>query len=126
MGYSSQKISRNRASRRLDFGKLRTPTVHAESLIFLDVLKTPETRQEVHSFHAKRRLLAPPYDPYEETPMKADKGIAQEPCCLGTVLEEEARAAGRAAKEEAKALGKRLRKARTFISDHCPSGCHGL
>ena len=98
-------------------------TEKLKSLIFLDVLKTPETRQEVHSFHAKRRLLAPPYDPYEETPIK---GIAQEPCCLGTVLEEEARAAGRAAKEEAKALGKRLLKARTFISDHCPSGCHGL
>ena len=31
-------------------------------------MKTPETREEVHSFHTKRRLLDPPYDPYEAAP----------------------------------------------------------
>ena len=31
-------------------------------------MKTLETREEVHSIHAKRRLLDPPYDPYEAAP----------------------------------------------------------
>ena len=59
-------------------------------------MKTPETREEVHSFHAKRRLLEPPYDPYEETPKASRR-------CLGEALEEEAVAARRAAEEETRA-----------------------
>ena len=59
-------------------------------------MKTPETREEVHSFHAKRRLLEPPYDPYEVTPQASRRS-------LGTALEEEAIAARRAAEEEARA-----------------------
>ena len=59
-------------------------------------LKTPETREEVHSFHAKRRLLDPPYDPYEAAPKASRRS-------LGAALEEEALAARRAAVEEAKA-----------------------
>ena len=60
-------------------------------------MKTPETREEVHSFHAKRRLLAPPYAPYKEAP-KASRRTS-----LGTALEEEAVAARRAAVEDARA-----------------------
>ena len=55
-------------------------------------MKTPETREEVHSFHAKRRLLEPPYDPYKETPKASRRS-------LGEALEEEAVAARRAAED---------------------------
>ena len=59
-------------------------------------MKTPETREEVHSFHAKRRLLEPPYDPYKEAPKASRRS-------LGEALEEEAVVARRAAEEEARA-----------------------
>ena len=57
-------------------------------------MRTPETRQEVHSYNAKRRMLNPPYDPYEAAPKASRRS-------LGAVLEEEALAARHAAVEEA-------------------------
>ena len=59
-------------------------------------MKTPETRQEVHSFHVKRRLLDPPYDPYEERPRTAPRSLL-------TTMEDVAKAAQRAEREEAAA-----------------------
>ena len=68
-------------------------------------MKTPETRREVHSFHVKRQLLQPPYDPYEATPRAA-------PRSLGATLEDEAAAARRAEQEEARASRWRIREER--------------
>ena len=68
-------------------------------------MKTPETRREVHSFHVKRQLLQPPYDPYEATPRAAPKS-------LGATLEDEAATARRAEQEEARASRWRIREER--------------
>ena len=58
--------------------------------------RTAETRAEVHSYNAKRRLLRPPYDPYvpESTPSRRS---------LWHSLEDEAAKADSAAREEARA-----------------------
>ncbi len=68
-------------------------------------MKTPETRQEVHSFHVKRRLLDPPYDPYEERPRTAPRSLL-------TTMEDAAKAAQRAEREEAAASRWRTREKR--------------
>ena len=82
-------------------------------------LKTPETREEVHSFHAKRRLLDPPYDPYEAAPKASRRS-------LGAALEEEALAARRAAVEEAKAARwaeRQKRQREDRAGERCASAC---
>ena len=83
-----------RDARRLEAASARA--TRARARLEKARLKTPETREEVHSFHAKRRLLEPPYDPYEETPKASRRS-------LEAALEEEAVAARRVAEEEARA-----------------------
>ena len=84
-----------RAARRAEKAFVRAARTRAR--LEKERMKTPETREEVRSFHAKRRLLEPPYDPYEVAP-KASRRTS-----LGTALEEEAVAARRAAVEDARA-----------------------
>ena len=81
-----------RAARRAEKALVRATRTRARQE--KERMKTPETREEVHPFHAKRRLLDPPYDPYEAAPKASRRS-------LGAVLEEEALAARRAAVEEA-------------------------
>ena len=83
-----------RAARRAEKAFVRAARTRARQE--KERMKTPETREEVRSFHAKRRLLEPPYDPYEVAPRASRRS-------LGTALEEEAVAARRAAVEEARA-----------------------
>ena len=86
--------ARARAARRAEKGLVRAARTRARQE--KERLRTPETREEVHSFHAKRRLLDPPYDPYEAAPKASRRS-------LGAALEEEALAARRAAVEEERA-----------------------